>query len=98
VNVIEDNAARWKDAADFPAVGCLPMSDEGLAASVAAAGLPRLAAGAGQLRQDVKGCLYRRAVDCGAYVLGQPTGHHAKLYREQARGCYRLCTGVVMYR
>jgi hypothetical protein len=33
-------------------------------------------------------------VDCGQYVLGQPTGHHAKLYRRQVRqgqGCCACC-------
>ncbi|KAF6251790.1 hypothetical protein COO60DRAFT_583077 [Scenedesmus sp. NREL 46B-D3] len=86
LNVVDDDPGKWRDAVDFPATGFLPVRDEALEAATAAAGLRRLAAGAGQLRQDAKGCLLRRAVDCGQYVLGQPTGHHAKLYRQQEVG------------
>jgi hypothetical protein len=94
VSTIDDDP-KWRGAEDFPTNGCLPVKDEALDAATAAAGLRRLAPGPGLLRQEAAGVLCSRAVDCREYVLGQPTGHHAKLYRQQVRGGGRGAVRVV---
>jgi len=57
-----------------------------------AAGLSWLAVGPGVLRAETKGGRFRRLVDCSSFRPGDPTGHHAKLFR-LVRGCRRLARG-----
>lgn len=61
----------------------LKEKEREFAAAVAAANLPCLAPGPGQLRQDTQSGCYRKDIpDLSVYRLGDHTGHHSKLWRK----------------